>query len=452
MKTSLGMVMFLSLSPLLATADVVVPVDSVESYVNVRMRADADSAVVGRLHQGESMLFVQTESGWHEIALEGGGGGFIHEDWAVVVASAGNSGEANESVGELADVDDAVESADPASADDAPADAIDVSTAVVAETETEIETGIAEPDVPAADGESLADIGEIPTTEISSSSDESAGESGVSEQLVAQPVADVDEPTADEVQLAETTEALADESLSTIVPVLVGPSGPGGPAGPPGPAGAATVEGSVDYLMKFTGATVGGNSQIFDNGRNIGIGTDSPKQRLEVNGNIQIHEQNSNVAGIMLTQSSGETGYIMHNRASTLTIGAGSVDRITIDRDGNVGIGMSRPSHPIELASGAHVTAGGAWTNSSSIERKENISELTPEEALRALADLEPVHFNYKQDAVERYVGFIAEDVPELVATTDRKGLSTMDIVAVLTKVVQMQQKQIEELEKRLTE
>jgi hypothetical protein len=34
-------------------------------------------------------------------------------------------------------------------------------------------------------------------------------------------------------------------------------------------------------------------------------------------------------------------------------------------------------------------------------------------------------------------VGFIAEDVPDLVSTKDRKGLSPMDIVAVLTKVVQ---------------
>ena len=37
-------------------------------------------------------------------------------------------------------------------------------------------------------------------------------------------------------------------------------------------------------------------------------------------------------------------------------------------------------------------------------------------------------------------MGFIAEDVPDLVATKDRKGLSPMDIVAVLTKVLQEQQ------------
>jgi hypothetical protein len=40
--------------------------------------------------------------------------------------------------------------------------------------------------------------------------------------------------------------------------------------------------------------------------------------------------------------------------------------------------------HPVEMASGAYVTSGGVWTNSSSIEKKENVRELTPDEALAA--------------------------------------------------------------------
>ena len=152
----------------------------------------------------------------------------------------------------------------------------------------------------------------------------------------------------------------------------------------------------------------------------------------------------------MITQSSGDTGYILHNRASTLTIGAGSIDRITIDREGNIGFGTNRPTHPIEMASGAYVSAGGVWTNSSSRALKENIESLTVEEALAALAKLEPVRFNYRNDAAEGHVGFIAEDVPDLVATNDRASLRTMDIVAVLTKVIQAQQEKIDELERRI--
>jgi hypothetical protein len=71
---------------------------------------------------------------------------------------------------------------------------------------------------------------------------------------------------------------------------------------------------------------------------------------------------------------------------------------------------------------------------------------------MEALGGLEPVKFNYKADKEEKHVGFIAEDVPDLVATKDRKGLSPMDVVAVLAKVVQDQQKTIDELGREIAE
>jgi hypothetical protein len=54
-------------------------------------------------------------------------------------------------------------------------------------------------------------------------------------------------------------------------------------------------------------------------------------------------------------------------------------------------------------------------------------------------------------DSQDKHVGFIAEDVPDLVATPDRKALSPMDIVALLTKVVQEQQKTIAELTEKVS-
>ncbi len=88
----------------------------------------------------------------------------------------------------------------------------------------------------------------------------------------------------------------------------------------------------------------------------------------------------------------------------------------------------------------------------SSREYKENIETLTTAEALQAFERLEPVKFNYKDNMEEQYVGFIAEDVPELVAMKDRKGLNPMDIVAMLTKVVQEQQKALLELKEEIKE
>jgi hypothetical protein len=91
-------------------------------------------------------------------------------------------------------------------------------------------------------------------------------------------------------------------------------------------------------------------------------------------------------------------------------------------------------------------TDGHTWFNSSSRAYKENIRDFSVDEAMDTLKELSPVKFNYKVDSRETHVGFIAEDVPALVATSDRKGMSPMDVVAVLTKVVQEQKKALKEL------
>lgn len=90
----------------------------------------------------------------------------------------------------------------------------------------------------------------------------------------------------------------------------------------------------------------------------------------------------------------------------------------------------------ISWTNGASISAGGTVNSSSSREYKKNISELNSAKAIETLKGLTPVTFNYKVNN-ESHVGFIAEDVPEMVASKDRKGLSALDIVAVLTKVVQ---------------
>lgn len=89
--------------------------------------------------------------------------------------------------------------------------------------------------------------------------------------------------------------------------------------------------------------------------------------------------------------------------------------------------------------------------NASGRALKAQIRDLPEREALTALQALNPVTFAYKANLAETHAGFIAEDVPDLVATNDRRGLAPMDIVAVLTKVVQQQQDRIRALEERLT-
>jgi len=134
-----------------------------------------------------------------------------------------------------------------------------------------------------------------------------------------------------------------------------------------------------------------------------------------------------------------------------INIGApGATFSITVE--GNVGIGKYPASHPLHMGSGAYCSTGGTWTDASSREYKENIETLTAHEAVDTLKELRPVKFRYKNDPEDKHVGFIAEDVPDLVASKDRKGMSSMDVVAVLTKVVQEQQKTIADLSRKVAE
>ncbi len=207
---------------------------------------------------------------------------------------------------------------------------------------------------------------------------------------------------------------------------------------------------------------------------NVGIGTTSPTAKLHlVNGSagftpstatelaiessgitrIEVMSPASGVGQILFgSPTEADRGFITYDHANdAMILGSGGGTKMIIDDNGNVSIGAGgTPSFPLVMASGAHVTAGGVWTDASSKQYKENIANLTQEEAISALEKLNPVKFNYKVQKDEEYLGFIAEDVPDLVATKARKGLSPMDIVAVLTKVVQQHQQKIAELEARL--
>lgn len=125
--------------------------------------------------------------------------------------------------------------------------------------------------------------------------------------------------------------------------------------------------------------------------------------------------------------------------------------KIVVDTDGDVGIGVANPTYKIHVVGGAYCN-GTQWQDVSSRKYKEKIRSLSTEEAFNTLEELTPVKFFYKSQKDEECLGFIAEDVPELVATKNREGMSSMDVVAVLTKVLKEQQKTISKLNQRIDE
>lgn len=184
----------------------------------------------------------------------------------------------------------------------------------------------------------------------------------------------------------------------------------------------------------------------------IGVGTDnpvmrihaakgdSPAMRLEQNGSSGFTPQTWDVAG-------NETNFFIRDvtNGSTLPfkIRPGAPNNaLFIQNNGRVGLGTQSPSHTLHVVGNAFITE--TLEIGSSRTRKEQIRDLTLEEAMQALGDLEPVQFHYKQDPAAQ-LGFIAEDVPEIVSTANRRSVRPMDFVAVLTKVVQEHERRDQE-------
>lgn len=139
-----------------------------------------------------------------------------------------------------------------------------------------------------------------------------------------------------------------------------GTTGSTGAAGPAGPAGSANISGTANYLVKFTAATTGANSRVYDDGTNIGIGTTAPSDFLHLNNTAAA------LTGINMTNSTtgstsadgfyvgmntvGGEGLITVAENQNLIIGTNNTERMRITNGGNVGIGTASPTTNLHLS------------------------------------------------------------------------------------------------------
>ncbi|MEO1085005.1 MAG: tail fiber domain-containing protein, partial [Acidobacteriota bacterium] len=207
----------------------------------------------------------------------------------------------------------------------------------------------------------------------------------------------------------------------------------------------------------------------------VGLGTASAQADLHVLGGGTAHTpSNSAVVGLFQNNAAESDGAILsllagsgtanaqfwfgdrdndkagrviyRNAVDAMSFFTNGAERLFIEGDGGICIGCNNAQgDALRHSNGAHLTAGGVWTNASSRSLKRDVTELSGADAMAALDGLAPVTYRYNNELDETYVGFIAEDVPELVAMKDRKSLTSMDVVAVLTRVAQEQQVMLQE-------
>lgn len=141
-----------------------------------------------------------------------------------------------------------------------------------------------------------------------------------------------------------------------------------------------TGTGTTNYLPKFTGATTLGNSQLFDNGTSVGIGTTSPNEKLSVNGNMSVMYQTGSKIGFNTPDAftlygtsvayygmsyGGSTDLLALSGFNGIGFCSSGAERMRVASNGNVGINSTSPTSKlhvvglVDYATNALAIAGG---------------------------------------------------------------------------------------------
>ncbi|OKP86037.1 hypothetical protein A3844_14890 [Paenibacillus helianthi] len=202
----------------------------------------------------------------------------------------------------------------------------------------------------------------------------------------------------------------------------------------------------ADFYIGYSGRRGTPGRALVDNGSHLVLNYGNDWSYASVHSSLEVKNALNPSAG------SGNNGIIFPSDP-----GGGSGDSAWIKFYPTSGencvldIGVSNDAGDrIYLHASGGVYANGSMYWWSSRELKDNIADIPVKEAKQLLDGLNPVSFKYKGSTKERTLGFIAEEVPAVLADPDQRAISGMDIIAVLTSVMKDQQKAIARMQKQI--
>jgi hypothetical protein len=139
-----------------------------------------------------------------------------------------------------------------------------------------------------------------------------------------------------------------------------GAQGPAGNDGADGVDGAANISGTTNHLVKFTNATTGGDSKVYDDGTNVGVNNTNPQSVLDVNGILTVRKVASQ--STIQTNENDAKMLFKTNRSFTTNIAFEFADGantplLQIRDNGQVGIGTI-PAAQLDIDGDIKITDG----------------------------------------------------------------------------------------------
>jgi hypothetical protein len=118
--------------------------------------------------------------------------------------------------------------------------------------------------------------------------------------------------------------------------------------------------GTTNYISKFTGSTVLGNSLIFDNGTQIGIGTITPTAFLDITGITRFRDQIYLADGTSSAPSlrfyNSNSGLFLPSGVDAIGFSVGSSERMRISSIGNISIGNTNNTYKLDVTGDVNIS------------------------------------------------------------------------------------------------